>query len=447
MKKIFKIILVLFVLTLGAGWFFGTSIAEKQVRAYLKSEGVPVESLSVSSIWFDAVTLSNVKMGKDNNVSIDSVTLMRTGDKAYPYAMDASGLSIKARVDGALVDVGGVEKLWQKQPFPTNPAKPIAIAIKTDADLKSDGGKAVTGVLDIAKLIIVQKDLETTLRNTDVTIYTEHGPQYKAPFVIDELTVAQGGEDVVAPLTVKGEVIYNPQTTLADILARIDALSGKMQAEMQAKYTVKSEQGTIQLTTPALQLGDNKLELAKLLPSAAKDTPTPDMALTLKSIITLAKGDWQKMDVNAVFDNAPVAKLLEKALGKGATLDGAIMGNVPITITKDSWRINNARIQNKGPMKLTMLGQAANVVGGLLDMLGKKGGDTARALQEVNVSTLDLIGNSTDDKGNMTLKGTIAGNNPVIGRGVQLNLNLTTNLRDLLRSMAGGATGYMKGAL
>ena len=153
------------------------------------------------------------------------------------------------------------------------------------------------------------------------------------------------------------------------------------------------------------------------------------------------------MDVNAKFDNAPVAKLLEKALGKGATLEGSIMGNIPITLTKDAWRINNARILNKGPMKLTMLGQAAGVVGGLLDMLGKKGGDTARALQEVNVSTLDLTGNSTDNKGNMTLKGTVAGNNPVIGRGVQLNLNLTTNLRDLLRSMAGDATSYMKGAL
>ncbi|MBN8543752.1 MAG: YdbH domain-containing protein [Alphaproteobacteria bacterium] len=447
MKKIIRIILVLIILALGAGWFFGTSIAEKQVRAYLKGEGVPVESLSVSSIWFDSVTLSNVKMGKDTNVSIDSVTLMRTEDKTYPYAMDASGLALKARVDGELVDLGGVEKLWQKQSFPANPAKPISISIKTDADLKSDGAKAVSGLLDIAKLVVKQKDLETTLINTDVTIHTEHGPQYKAPFTIDELNVVQNGTEVVAPLTVKGEVIYNPQTTLADVLARIDALDEKMQADVLAKYTVKAEQGTIQITTPELQLGEGKLELSKLLPSAAKDTPTPDMSLVLKSVITLAKGDWQKMDVNATFDNAPVAKLLEKALGKGATLEGQIKGNVPITLTKQNWRINSARIVNKGPMKLTMLGEAANVVGGLLDMLGKKGGDTARALQEVNVSTLDLTGNSTDDKGNMTLKGTVAGNNPVIGRGVQLNLNLTTNLRDMLRSMAGDATSYVKGSL
>lgn len=445
MKKIFRIILILIVLALGAGWFFGTSIAEKQVRAYLKNAGVPIESLNVSSIWFNAVTLSNVKMGKDNNVSIDSVTLMRTGDKDYPYAMDASGLTIKARVDGEWVDLGGVEKLWQKQPFPANPAKPISIVIKTDADVKSDGAKAVSGLLDIANLVVIQKDLETKLVNTDVTIHTENGPRYKAPFTIDKLTVAQGGAEVVAPLTIKGEIIYHPQTTLADILARIDALDEKMQAEVQAKYTVNAEQGTIHITTPTLQLGDGKLELSKLLPAAAADTPTPDMSLALKSLITLAKGDWQKMDVNAIFDNAPVAKLLEKALGKNAALDGQIMGNVPMTLTKQNWRINNAHIQNKGPMKLTLLGETASVVGGLLDILGKKGGDTARALQEVNVSTLDLTGNSTDDKGNMALKGTIAGNNPTIGRGVQLNLNLTTNLRDLLRSMAGDATSYVKG--
>jgi hypothetical protein len=447
MKKIIKIILVLLVIALGAGWFFGTSIAEKQVRAYLKAANVPVESLSVSGIWFDSVTLSNVKMGKDNNVSIDSVTLMRTGDKAYPYAMDADGLVLKARVDGDVVDLGGVEKLWQKQPFPANPAKPISIAIKTDVDVKSDGGKAVQGILDIAKLVLVQKDLETTLTSTDVTIKTESGPRYKAPFTIDELTVIQNGAEVVAPLKLKGEAIYNPANSMANIAAHITALSDAMKADVKANYNVKAEQGTINIVTPVLELGEDKLELAALLPVAAKDTPTPDMSLALNSVIALAKGDWQKMDVNAKFDNAPVAKLLEKALGKGATLEGSIMGNIPITLTKDAWRINNARILNKGPMKLTMLGQAAGVVGGLLDMLGKKGGDTARALQEVNVSTLDLTGNSTDNKGNMTLKGTVAGNNPVIGRGVQLNLNLATNLRDLLRSMAGDATSYVKGAL
>jgi hypothetical protein len=447
MKKILRILLVAIVLALGAGWFFGTSIAEKQVRAYLKSEGVPVTSLSVSSIWFDAVTLSNVKLGQDNNVTVESATLMRTGDKTYPYAIDASGLKLKARVDGDLVDLGGVEKLWQKQPFPTKPAKPIAIALHTDADVKGDGKQMVSGILEIATLTVSQQGLDTVVKSADVNIVTENGPSYKAPFVIDTLTVVQQGAEVVAPLKVKGEAIYQPKTSVADILARLNALDGAMEADIHANYAVKSEAGTIKINTPVLQLGEGKLELAKLLPQAAKDTPTPDMSLALKSIITLAKGDWQKMDVNADFDNAPVAKLFEKALGKGATLEGEIKGNVPITLTKDNWRINNAHMVNKGPMKLTMMGQAAGVVANMLDLLGKKGGDTARALQEVNVSTLDLTGNTTDAKGNMLIKGTIAGNNPAIGRPVQLNLNITTNLRDLLRSMAGDATSYVKGSL
>lgn len=445
MKKIIKIILVLLVLGGLSGWFFGKSIAEDQIKAYLAKKDVPVESLSVSAIWFDSVTLDDVKMGKDGNVEIDSATLIRTGEKEYPYAMDASGLKLKARADGNLIDLGGVEKLWQKQAFPTNPAKPISLAIETDADLKSDGGKKVEGLIEIAKLTITQKGTDTNVKDADIDIKTFAGPVYKAPFTIDELAISQQNTQVVAPLKLKGEAIYTLQSSLANLAANIEALKGDMKADVKANYNVKGEAGTINVVTPTLDLGDGKLELAKLLPSAAKDTPTPDMVLALNSVITLAKGDWTKMDVDAKFDKAPVAKLLEKALGKGATLDGQIQGVVPITLTKDNWRINNARIQNNGPMKLTMLGQAAGVVGNLLDMLGKKGGDTARALQEVNVSQLDLTGNSTDDKGNMTLKGTIAGSNPVIGRGVQLNLNLTTNLRDLLRSMAGEGMNYVKG--
>jgi|GEM_PF-4187782 len=447
MKKIIKIILVLIVLVLAGVWFFGTSIAEKQVRAYLEGEGVPVASLSVSSVWFDTVTISDVKMGKDHNVKIASATLIRTGNKDYPYAMDASGIDLKARVDGNLVDLGGVEKLWQKQPFPAKPGKPIGIALVADVDVKSDGGKGVEGVVDIAKLTIAQKDTETVVKNGNVNIKTQTGPRYIAPFTIDELTVAQNGSEVVAPLKLKGEAIYTLASSVADIVANITALSGDMKADVTANYTVKEEQGTIKIVTPMLELGEGKLELAKLLPQAAQDTPTPQMALALNTVVSLAKGDWNKVDVNAKFDRAPVAKLLEKALGSGANLTGELMGNVPITLTKDSWRINNARVLNKGPMKLTLLGDKADVVGGLLNMLGKKGAETAKALQEVNVSQLDLTGNSTDNKGNMTLKGIVAGNNPVIGRGVQLNLNLTTNLRDLLRSMAGDATSYVKGSL
>lgn len=445
MKKIIKIVLVLLILAGLGGWFFGKSIAEDQVKAYLAGKDVPVESLSVSGIWFDSVTLDNVKMGKDGNVEIDSATLIRTGDKEYPYAMDASGLKLKARADGNLIDLGGVEKLWQKQAFPANPAKPISLAIETDADLKSDGGKKVQGLIEVAKLTVSQKGTDTHLKNADIEIKSFAGPVYKAPFTIEELTVAQKGTNVVAPLKLKGEAIYTLQSSVADLVANITALSGDMKADVKANYNVKGEAGTIKVVTPQLGLGEGKLELAELLPSAAKDTPTPDMLLALSSVITLAKGDWTKMDVNAKFDEAPVAKLLEKALGKGAKLDGQIQGVVPITLTKDNWRINNARVQNNGAMKLTMLGEAAGMLGNVLDMLGKKGGDTARALQEVNVTTLDLNGNSTDDKGNMALKGVIAGNNPVIGRGVQLNLNLTTNLRDLLRSMAGEGVNYVKG--
>lgn len=447
MKKLLKILLVLLLLVGGAAWFFGKSIAEKQVRAYLESQGVPVASLSVSGIWFNSVTISNVKMGKDNNVDIGSATLISTGDSEYPYAMDASSLKIKARVDGNLVDLGGVEKLWQKEPFPAKPAKPIAIDITTDADLKSDGGKGVKGLIEVANLIVTQQDTQMTLKSGDFTIATNAGPSYHVPFTIKELAVLQAGEQVIAPLKLKGTADYALASSVADVSANITALSDALKADVKANYTVKAEQGTIKITTPELELGSGKLELAKLLPQAAKETPTPDMALTLNTVVSLSKGDWNKVDVDAKFDRAPVASLLESALGKGAKLDGELKGTVPITLTKNSWRINNARILNKGPMKLTMLGEAGAAVGNLLDMLGKKGGDTARALQEVNVSQLDLTGNSTDDKGNLLIKGVIAGSNPALGRGVQLNLNLTTNLRDLLRSMAGDASSYVKGKL
>jgi hypothetical protein len=37
----------------------------------------------------------------------------------------------------------------------------------------------------------------------------------------------------------------------------------------------------------------------------------------------------------------------------------------------------------------------------------------------------------------MLLTGQVTGHNPLINRAVQLNLNITTNLTDLLRSMSG----------
>jgi hypothetical protein len=433
MKKFIYGSLALLGLILLAAWFFATNIAAEKAKSFLASKGVKVTSLEVSSLWFDSITVANLALGEAGNVTADSLTLTRTGDAAYPYAIEADDLAIHGRAQGALVDLGGVEKLWQAEPFPASPPAPIAFSLATDLDVATDAKALAKGLVAVAKLEVVQGTQQTTIINGDFNITTEDGPRYLVPFTIDKLILAQSGEAIIAPLAVKGTLRHDQLNAATMLDASLADEAKHFTATLTGKYDGKAEAGAATLTTPTLKLGKGALELAQFLPTYAAEIATPPMKLALAANLTLAEGNWRELRGSATFSDAPVAAILEEALGKNAHLEGKIQGRVPMIITPEGWRIDNAQMQNQGPMKLSLLG---NNAAALVSLLGKAGGN-AQALQEVNVSALNFTANTTDDKGNLLLTGQVTGHNPLINRAVQLNLNITTNLKDLLRSMSG----------
>jgi hypothetical protein len=433
MKKFIYGMLALLGLILLAAWFFSTTIAAEKAKSFLISKGVKVTSLEVSSIWFDAITLSNLALGEAGNVTADALTLIRTGDAAYPYAIEADNLRIHGRVQDALVDLGGVEKLWQAEPFPDLPPAPIAFSLTTDLDVATDAEALARGLVSVATLEVTQGVLKTILINGDFNVTTEDGPRYLVPFTVDALRFVQSDAPILAPLAVKGTLRHDQLNGATMFDASLADEAKHFTAALAGQYDGKAEAGAATLTTPTLTLGKGALELVQFLPAYAADIATPPMQLVLAANLILAEGNWRELRANATFNDAPVAAILEEALGKNAHLEGKIQGRVPMIITPRGWRIDNAQMQNQGPMKLSLLGNNAAV---LVSLLGKAGGN-AQALQEVNVSALNLTANTTDDKGNMLLTGQVTGHNPLINRAVQLNLNITTNLTDLLRSMSG----------
>ena len=431
MKKLLAGLGVLALLLVIAGWFFAARIAENRLRAYLLDHGVTVHSLHVARIWFDSVTLSDVALGEAKNVTARSLTLSRTGDAAYPYALRAEGLTVTGRAQGAVLDVGGVEKLWQKEPFPADAKTPTGFTLKGDADISFSRSAALRGDILITNASARQGEFQVRLTKLEVTPTTLPGPVYQLPFTLEQLTIISADAPVLAPLALQGNTQLDIPKAHADVTAALQDARKNFTATLAGSYALARDQGEVTLVTPTLRLGKDALDLATLLPAHAADIVTPDMKLALNARLQLAQGDWEKLAVTAVFSDAPVASILAQALGKGATLTGLLEGKVPLTVTKAGWQLEAARITNQGPMKLSLLGSKAAT---LTDLLGKAGTDM-RALHEINVSKLDAVASTIDAKGTTTLTGTVLGHNPLLNRPVQLNLNLTTNLNDLLRSM------------
>jgi hypothetical protein len=433
MKKLLLGLGIFLLLLAAASWFFATSIAENRARAYLAARDVPVASLTVRSLWFDAITLSDVALGQARNVTAASLTLSRTGDIAYPYAIEAEDLKINGRAQGGLMDLGGVEKLWQRDPFPADASTSLAFTVKGDAELELSDKGALRGLVAIAKATADQGEHQLTLVNLVMEPTTSPGPIYHVPFTLDTLTIASVGAPLIAPLAARGEAQFSAPEGKANVTAALADARQHFTATLAGHYALASGEGEVTLATPTLTLGNGALELASFLPTHAADLATPPMKLGLNARLILAQGGWETLSLNAAFSEAPVAAILEQALGKNARLEGQVEGSMPLTITRTGWQLDQARIRNQGPMRLSLLGGRAAA---LTSILGKAGTD-ARALQEINVSSLDAVASTVDANGTMQLTGRVVGHNPLLNRPVALNLNVTTNLKDLLRSMIG----------
>lgn len=436
--RIFLGILAALGIIIGVACYFLADIAQSQITHMLQQKNVPVASFTVSSVTPTSVTLSNVALGEKNALVAKSITLVYRGGtslESLRLRIVTEGLQLQGKHYANAVRIGGVERLWEPSGIEAGALK-TRFSLQGDTDITVSADQYADGEITFKQLTLEQKELKVIATNGEIRPRVD-AQEVQVRYEIANVVAMQKSEAILAPLHVKGDaemVVSNGEVKHHTTLHAVDL---PFQAEIKGMHIISTQAGTATLSVPETAFEPAGLTFAALAPSAAKGVTTPPLKVKLASDVSYKAGG--EMTLRGVLDvlGMPVGNIIASALGKGASMEGAIAGTVPFEWRgENNWRLKNAALANAGPMKLTLLPVPAEV-GGLVNALTavlSKQNAPQGALNEVNVSKFTLSANSTDGQGNLLLKGAVEGFNPLLKRPVNLNLNLTTNLRDLLRS-------------
>jgi hypothetical protein len=439
--RIFLGILLALAMLFGIASFFLVDMLQAQMLAFLQQKNVPVTSFTVSHMTPTSVTLRDVNLGENHALTAKTITLAYRGGTSMQTVtvnIHAEGLSMRAAQHQKGWQLGGIERVWNAAAKSTD-AKATQVSVQGSADITVSAQKQqVTGDITISQLEVVEK--VRTIRARDVVITPDIDGGFGTLRIKGEnIEILQAGKMLLAPMRLEGKAVRKQGSDSITHAATVKGVEVPLEVNMAGEHVLSSGAGKASIRTTELAFSPDGLTFAALLPALAEGVDTPPMKLQVSDEISYKNKETplHRGMVNVL--SMPVGSLMAQALGKGATMEGTLKGSVPFVFrSEEDWQLKNAALENDGPMKLTLL-PVPEAVGGFVSTLSQilaKKDATAGALNEVNVSRMTLAANSTDNKGNMLLQGAVEGFNPLLKRPVKLHLNLTTNLHDLLRSMA-----------
>ena len=439
--RIFLGIVVALAVLFGIASFFLVDMLQARMLAFLQQKNVPVNSLTVSHITPTSITLRDVNLGENHALTAKTITLAYRGGTSMQNLtvnIHAEGMSMRAAQHQKVWQLGGIERLWNAAAKSTD-AKATHYSVQGAADITVSAIKQqVTGDITLSQLEMVEK--ARTIRARDVVIAPDIDGGYGTVRIKGaNIEILQAGKMLLAPMRLEGKAERKPGSDSITHTATMKGVEVPLEVTMAGEHVLSSGAGKASIRTTELAFHPDGLTFAALLPALAEGVDTPPMTLQVSDDITYKKNETPLHRGTVDVLSMPVGKLMAQALGKGATMEGTLKGSVPFVFrSEQDWQLKQATLENDGPMKLTLL-PVPEAIGGFVSTLSQilaKKDTTAGALNEVNVSRMTLAANSTDNKGNMLLQGAVEGFNPLLKRPVKLHLNLTTNLHDLLRSMA-----------
>lgn len=433
MKWILRVGLVL-VLLVAALLFFARGVVEDRVIATLKARGVAIESLRVDSVGLGSVTFSQLRLGEKQAFTANTLTLRYLGGlsrETLTLGVRAQGLAVTLRQRPGGWAMGGVEALWLGAPLKGKTTARLFLA----GDMKVAGKTTTLHEATIALDRVSIEQGKVTVKVTDIQAHLEkQATAMQMPFRIASVQMLQQDAPATLPLAVKGDATLADGAPTIEVVATAQDAAAQLIFNLTLSHERARGEGRITIASQPISLGEEALRLDVVAPLLAAGLQTPTMQATLlpTTLHYTASGLQRATGELAVY-RMPLGSLLAQALGGHAEMQGTVSGTLPIRFQRGDWRLKDAAFHNEGPMVLRMAAQGANAeVNPLTTALGTQ----SSALDKVDVSVLTLAATSTDDAGNIRVKGTLKGFNPLLGREVVLNITVQTNLRDMMRSMA-----------
>lgn len=391
---------LLLLVAAGAGglWLMRAQLAEKVVRQELAKLNIPVQSLQVTGVSRQRITLSDVALGEGGAVRVQQAVIH------FPQAWDdlkngyfraeLEGVEMRALLQDGAVQLGGIERSWGAAEVTPN-AKALAIAL--DAALQVDRTPARTGFVVTKGLITVSQNQKNLL----------------LPLVLDATGELMGTK-------------FSAQGSFADARTIV-------KGTLRAQYDMQKDVGDIIWRTDPIRFDAAGFTFAQLSPLYADGFETIPSTLGMSGSITRHVRKWI-VGSALIIEELPVERLLSAAFGEGAQVKGSVQGIVPIRLTPENgWTIERSRLVNIGPMEIRVnpatAGQALSA--------HPQAELVQQALSNLQVETLTLDVSSTDSKGGVKLDWHFVGRNPELlgGKPVDLTLAVTLNVRDMWRSV------------
>lgn len=451
MKKRTKILLAIAVLLIVLGVVVVSAIrgfAADAARKFLKEKNVPVHTLSLESLTPNAITLRDIVLGEDKNFKAKNLIITRisgTSLENIRVRVEADGVEIHATHNGKDWALGGVEHLWQPgSNSDNNHAEQSASFDLVDGKLDVTGSlnADIEGIITAQALNYQAKGLNAALSKLQITPKVTGGAQQKltVPFTVEKVTARNDKGLLITPLRAKGNIYHVLKSDALQGTVTATDLSQKLRVDSNIAHRLAASKGTVTFKTNQIAFGEKEgtLSLAELLPAIAGKTPTPSMQFQTDGTLQYAANGLKTITGKVHFSRLQAAGLLAQALPNYGNLEGELKGDIPFTLTPDSWQIKNGTIENATPMKLSILkgntDKVEELASNVAALFGKK--IKVNNFDGVNISTLSLLLNSVNKQGDVSLRGKLNGHNPLLKRPVNLNVDLQTNLNNLLGTLS-----------
>lgn len=384
----------------GAAWVQATTIAERSIRAALAQYGIPVQSLTLTTLRPHRLAARAIALGEEGALRIGKLHARFDYDwrarRMGAVTVTLEDMEIHARLGQGKMLLGGIERLWEGAALPPDPAA---------TDLRLAGA---------------------------LTLHRAADGTFSGQWREGRVTLGRRQEMLLLPLVATADMQGDAQSLRFS--GAFASRGGDFSGNFAGDYAPQAGRGTITWETQPVDFSHTGFTLARLSPASAEGWDAITGRLSLRGTVSFLPEQWVLAPVVTIHALA-VAPLLEPALGEGTQVRGSIEGVVPVRITKNgNWRFAPSRLVNSGPMEIRVHPQGKT---GVMLAGHPQAALVQAALSNLRVETLTLDLKSTDAHGGLQLIWHFLGRNPDLqgGKPVDLTLAVTLNLRDMWRSV------------
>lgn len=427
MKKILLALLLLVLLFAGALFFVPwNKVLEGRVIALLQSKGFNDVTLSIDKVSFTQAELSNVTIGGDAPLSLQSVTLNYTVEELLNGTLDDVSLT------GVAIQLTQTDEGWQVGGLPVTSAsdKPFVLSDTVNAlpfshlnitnSTIAISGKTISGTIPFALSLKKGEQIEIDVATQPATLRAA------------ESDILVGALSANARPSADNNWSGNWSVTSLDLndVTPMPALAGG---------------GTLSLDNNILAMAGNLDSADKTYRGAFGLTIDPQKPDANKATVTAAsfpfkEGRLSTRNVTIPFSgNAPIRAnvevqqvsvdaLLQTLTGSRVTATGTFSGAVPLVVSRDgTYSLGKGELKADGAGSIQMSGDA---IPGNNPQVGL----VRDILANLQYSLLSVrVENSANNQ--MTVRLSVEGKNPDVmdGKPVKLNINLTGDILDFIQ--------------